>query len=224
MIGIYGGTFDPIHYGHLRSALEVAEQLSLAKVLMIPSAQPPHRDMPHVSAQHRWQMLQLALSGQTRLCADDREILRNGPSYTYDTLVDIREEVGDTPLCLIQGSDVFADLASWYRWQYLLDFAHIVIMRRAGESVRWSDQVKQYYAKAVTEDVSELFAASSGSIYELDVTPLKISATDIRQRLLQQREVRYLIPDSVLSYIEKNQLYQRALGVNHGILHASRKY
>ena len=210
MIGIYGGTFDPIHFGHLRSALEVAEQLSLTKVLMILSAQPPHRDTPQVSIQHRWQMLQLALSGQSRLIADDREILRDGPSYTYDTLLAVREEVGDAPLCLILGGDVFARLTTWYRWQELLDLAHIVVMRRAGESVRWGSQVKQYYAKVATGESSALSLAPAGAIYELDVTPLDISATSIRQRLLAGREVRYLIPDSVLMYIEQNKLYQRA--------------
>ncbi len=232
MIGIYGGTFDPIHFGHLRSALEVAEQLALSKVLMIPSAQPPHRQTPQVSAQHRWKMLQLALSGQSRLIADDCEIMRHGrPSYTYDTLVALRREFADTPLCLIQGSDVFADLAAWHRWQELLDLAHIVVMHRAsgyvlplkggqnrasGYSVQWNDKVKQHYGAAMVNDVSQLSSAPAGLICELDVTLLHISATDIRQRLLKNKAVRYLIPDSVLAYIKQNQLYQRTLGVQHG--------
>ncbi len=216
MIGIYGGTFDPIHFGHLRSALEVAEQLSLSKVLMVLSAQPPHRDTPQVSIQHRWQMLQLALSGQTRLLADDREMLRDGPSYTYDTLSSVRKEHGDAPLCLILGGDVFAGLATWHRWQELLDLAHIVVMRRAGEAVKWDSQIKQYYAKAATGEQSELSSAPAGAIYELDVTPLHISATSIRQSLLAGREARYLIPDSVLMYIEQNKLYQRAPSSGRG--------
>ena len=210
MIGIYGGTFDPIHYGHLRSALEVAEQLSLLKVLMIPSAQPPHRETPEVSAQHRWQMLQLALNGQTRLLADDREILRDGPSYTYDTLVSLREELGSQPLCLIQGADVFARFNTWHRWRELPDLAHIIVMSRAGERVTWSDEVKQQFAQAKASDAAELLCSPAGKICEVAVTPLQISATDIRQRLSQQKEVRYLIPDSVLTYIERHQLYQHA--------------
>lgn len=213
MIGIYGGTFDPIHFGHLRSALEVAEQLSLSRVLMMPSAQPPHRQTPQVTAQHRWQMLSLALSGQECLHADDRELRRQGPSYTYDSLKEVRGESADTPLCLIQGGDVFAGLASWYRWQELLDFCHLVVMRRAGAPVEWDESVQQYYGAAVTTDTSALLVRPAGLIYELDVTSMQISATDIRCRLFANRSVRYLLPDSVLNYIEQNQLYQRALEV-----------
>ena len=216
MIGIYGGTFDPIHFGHLRSALEVGEQLSLAKVLMTPSAQPPHRQTPQVSAQHRWQMLRLALSGQVRLHADDREIMRDGgPSYTYDTLLGLRQEFTDTPLCLIQGGDVFADLASWHRWQELLDLVHIVVMRRGGDPIQWNNKVKRHYGAVRVNDVSQLSSVPAGLICELNVTPLHISATDVRQRLLENKAVRYLIPDSVLAYIKQNKLYQRAPGVQH---------
>jgi len=215
MIGVYGGTFDPIHFGHLRSALEVAEQLSLSKVLMIPSAQPPHRQTPKVSAQDRWKMLQLALLGQSRLIADDHEIMRDGPSYTYDTLGILRQEFTGTPLCLIQGGDVFAGLASWHRWQELLDLVHIVVMRRGGDPVQWNDKVKQHYGAARVNDVSQLLSVPAGIICELNVTPLHISATNVRQRLLENKEARYLIPDSVLAYIKKNKLYQRAPGVQH---------
>ncbi len=208
MMGIYGGTFDPIHFGHLRSALDVAETLSLSHVLMVPSASPPHRQTPEVSVLHRWEMLSLALGEQDILQVDDREIRREGPSYTYDTLAEVRAEVGDTPLCLIQGGDVFAQLDTWYRWQELLDLAHIVVMRRAGQQVQWSDAVTQHYRSAYQEDGAVLSSQSAGCICEIDVTPVEISATDIRQRLLENKSARYLVPENVYSYIEKNQLYQ----------------
>lgn len=208
MIGVYGGTFDPIHFGHLRSALDIAERLSLSRVLMIPSATPPHRKTPQVAISHRWQMLSLALAEDDVLRADDREIKREGASYTYDTLAQIRNEVGDTPLCLIQGSDVFSHLDTWYRWQELLDLAHIVIMRRAGHDVQWSEAVSRRYRSAYRQDCECLSAHAAGSICEVEVTSLHISATDIRQRLLENKSLRYLVPANVCSYIEKNQLYQ----------------
>lgn len=209
MIGIYGGTFDPIHYGHLRSALDVAEQLSLSKVLMILSAQPPHRETPTVSIDHRWQMLQLALEGQQRLLADDREIRRDGPSYSYDTLKELRQQFGAETFCLIQGGDVFLKLHTWHRWQELLDLAHIIVMRRANEPVKWNEQVRLRYGRFFVDDISELRSQNCGKIYQLDVTPLEISATQIRDKILENKELRYLMPNKVIDYIEQHKLYRQ---------------
>ncbi len=208
MIGIYGGTFDPIHFGHLRSALDVAEQLGLSKVLMIPSAQPPHRETPVVSVEHRWQMLQLALEGQQLMVADDREIQRKGPSYTYDTLTELRQEYNGEALCLIQGGDVFQKLHTWHRWQELLDLTHIVVMRRAGENVLWDALVEKRYSQCLTNDKTELEDVTIGKIIELDVVPLSISATQIRDKILMNKEIKYLLPDKVLAHIDKHKLYR----------------
>ena len=208
MIGVYGGTFNPIHYGHLRTALDVLEQLSLSKVLMVPSAQPPHRDLPQVSIDHRWQMLILALAGQEQLVADDREIKRKGPSYTFDTLVELRQVFADQPLCLIQGSDVFLSLHTWHRWQELLEFAHIVVISRGNEDISWSEEVEREYGQHKTEDFSQLQNNKSGCIIQLDVTGLEISATLIRQKISTNESIRYLLPDSVAGYIEQHGLYK----------------
>lgn len=208
MIGIYGGTFDPIHFGHLRSALDVAEQLGLSKVLMIPSAQPPHRETPVVSVEHRWQMLQLALEGQQLMVADDREIQRKGPSYTYDTLTELRQEYNGEALCLIQGGDVFQKLHTWHRWQELLDLTHIVVMRRAGENVLWDALVEKRYSQCLTNDKTELEDVTIGKIIELDVVPLSISATQIRNKILMNEKIKYLLPDNVLAHIDKHKLYR----------------
>lgn len=208
MIGIYGGTFDPIHFGHLRSALDVAEQLGLSKVLMIPSAQPPHRETPVVSVEHRWQMLQLALEGQQLMVADDREIQRKGPSYTYDTLTELRQEYNGEALCLIQGGDVFQKLHTWHRWQELLDLTHIVVMRRAGENVLWDALVEKRYSQCLTNDKTELESKAAGKIIELDVVPLSISATQIRNKILMNEKIKYLLPDNVLAHIDKHKLYR----------------
>lgn len=207
MIGVYGGTFDPVHFGHLRSAVEVAEQLALTKVLMIPSARPPHRHPPHVSVQHRWQMLQLALADNSLLVADDREIKRQGLSYMYDTLASIRQEIGDQPLCLILGSDAFAQLHTWYRWRELFDLAHIVIVQRTGNGIPWSEEVTAQFVGRKVDDASVLRQVCCGMIYCMEVTRLSISATDIRARLARGHDVRYLIPDSVYRYIRQHMLY-----------------
>ena len=132
MIGIFGGTFDPIHYGHLRSALEVKEIFGLTEVRLIPSAQPPHREQPAATALMRLQMLELAVKNQPGLIIDTRELNRSGVSYMVDTLKSLRKEFKDEPLLLFIGSDAFNNLKTWYQWQHLFDFAHIVVMTRPG--------------------------------------------------------------------------------------------
>ena len=130
MIGIFGGTFDPIHFGHLRCALEIAEQLELSEVRMLPCGQPPHRTAPQAAPEQRRQALELALAGQSLLSLDTRELERPGPSYMVDTLVALRAEVGQRSLCLILGQDAFNGLASWDRWELVPELAcvQVVIM------------------------------------------------------------------------------------------------
>jgi len=131
-IGLLGGTFDPIHFGHLRLAQELADALGLARVRFIPTGIPPHRDSPEVSGAHRLQMVRIAIAGNLLFEADDREIRREGVNYTYDTLTELRDELGERPLCLLMGADAFAALTTWHRWQELFDLAHVVIAHRPG--------------------------------------------------------------------------------------------
>ncbi|HEV7800113.1 MAG TPA: nicotinate (nicotinamide) nucleotide adenylyltransferase, partial [Burkholderiales bacterium] len=127
-IGIFGGTFDPIHYGHLRLAEELAEAAKLGEVRFVPSGTPPHRARPGADAHHRVEMARLATAGNPRFVVDDRETQRAGPGYTYDTLTELRQQVGkQRPLALLLGADAFLDLATWHRWHQLFDLAHIVV-------------------------------------------------------------------------------------------------
>ena len=132
-IGVFGGTFDPIHYGHLRLAEELADRLQLGEVRIVPARVPPHRAAPKVTSSHRLEMVRLACAGNPRFLVDDRECRREGPSYTVDTLLGLRAELAaDTPLCLLMGVDAYLALTTWSRWERLYDLAHIVIAHRPG--------------------------------------------------------------------------------------------
>ena len=208
-IGIFGGTFDPIHYGHLRTALELLETLELAQVRFIPCCIPAHRGLPGVTATQRLTLVRLALHNQPKLIADDRELCRPGPSYTEDTLASLREEFGaQVPLCLIVGSDAFRELHTWKNWQHLTDLAHIVVMQRPGVSQNIVPELETFIAPRLTEQALELHCKPAGSVLFQPVTQLNISATLIRNRLAQGKSPRYLLPDAVLDYIHQQALYR----------------
>lgn len=209
-VGIFGGTFDPVHYGHLRVALELKQALVLDEMRMLPNATPPHRDRPSASVEQRLDMLRLALSGQHDLQIDEREINRKGPSYMVDTLSSFRQELGaDCSICLVVGSDSFQSLGSWHRWQELFDLAHIVIACRPGWQQDKSSEVGQLVRQRFIDDPVKLKTSPGGYILPQLVTQLAISATSIRQSILDGRSPRYLLPDSVLDFIEKHRIYSR---------------
>ncbi len=207
-IGILGGTFDPVHFGHLRTGLDVVEQLGLAQLRLMPCAIPPHRIEPVASASERRLMLELAIKNHPKLVVDDRELSREGPSYTVDTLLSLREDYPDNPLFVLMGTDAFCSLPTWSRWQQILELAHIVVMQRADETLQMSaelaDCYQQHQAKAGDESLS------AGKIWSIPVTQMAISATMIRDALSQQRDVRYLLPDAVIALIEQLHFYQKA--------------
>jgi len=210
-IGIFGGTFDPIHFGHLRPALELYEQLALQRVHMIPSAVPPHRPQPHASAEQRLTMLELALAGQPGLVVDSRELERSGPSYMVDTLASLRGEVGETPLCLLLGVDAFLGLPEWERWQQLLELAHIVIAHRPGWQLQQANipqALRQALSSRWLETASQLRERPAGGVWLQGVTPLAISATDIRERIAAGYSANYLLPAAVWQYIQQQGLYR----------------
>lgn len=206
MIGVYGGTFDPVHYGHLRTALEVQEQLDLEIMLMLPAREPPHRDPPQASPVARRDMLALALQGQDRLVLDERELTRPGPSYMVDTLESLRAEYGDRPLGLVLGEDAFAGLDGWDRWERLSELAHLLVMTRPG-GVRPAGAPARLLAGRGVEDTARLKSRPAGLIYQIEVTSLAISATAIRAQQAAGRSSRYLLPDAVLEYLQANRLY-----------------
>ncbi len=207
MIGIYGGTFDPVHYGHLRTALEVYEKLGLEQLRLIPCKKPAHRDEPSASAATRLKMLQLAVKNVPELTIDSCELDRAGLSFMVDTLIKIRSEVGEnSPIALIVGLDAFLGLPGWSRWEQLFKLAHIVVMTRPG----W--QLEEGSGDWVTEKVEKetalIKSKPAGMIHFVEVTQIDISATAIRSIIREGRDPRYLLPDSVREVIIKENLYR----------------
>jgi nicotinate-nucleotide adenylyltransferase len=208
MIGILGGTFDPVHFGHLRTAQQVYRQLKLERVIFVPAANPPHRRPPVASIEHRIRMLQLALPRYEGFELDDREQRLGGISYTVRTLESFRDELGNHSLGLIMGADAFAGFESWHRWQDILDLAHLLVMNRPGIST----SALPAWAQARTSDDIELLKNSAGGrIFFLTVEPEAISATDIRAALARSESVAGKMPKTVVDYIETNDLYRQVL-------------
>lgn len=207
-IGVLGGTFDPIHIGHLRGALEVAETLALDELRLIPSARPPHRDTPRASARQRLEMVALATHAVAPLRADDRELRRERPSYTIDTLESLRAELAaDDRLFLLLGWDAFCGLPGWHRWEELLDHCHIVVLQRPDADSEPPETLRDLLAGRSVGEPGALTQAV-GQIVFVWQTPLAVSATQIRKTLGAGRSVRFLVPDAVLEYIEAHDLYR----------------
>jgi len=212
-VGILGGTFDPIHFGHLRLAQELGEALRLAEVRFIPSGTPPHRAVPQAAAAHRLAMVRLAIAGNSLFTLDEREIARPGPGYTLDTLIELRREFGAMrPLCLLLGADAFLDLVTWHRWHELFDAAHLVVAHRPGFPIQtWSQRMPQplareYEARHMEQPLA-VHLSPAGGIVAQPLAAVDIAATRIRNILRAGASPRYLLPDSVLDYIHSNSLY-----------------
>jgi len=214
-LGIVGGTFDPIHYGHLRLGAEVMAALGMSEVRMIPAGVPPHRSPPVASGADRLAMTELGCAEFPGLVADGREILRPGPSYTVVTLQALHAEDMSRPLALIIGSDAFAGLAGWHRWEQLFTLAHLVVVERPGAPAlpdAAPPALQEQWNRRLTTDPSRLSRQLAGSIVRQRVTPQPISSTVIRAALEQgassRAEIRGLLPAAVLAYIDRNQLYR----------------
>ena len=212
-IGILGGTFDPVHNGHLRLAQEALEQCSLAAVHFIPSGRAPDRTAPHASAVQRLEMVRLALQGNAAFVLDDREISRVDPCYTVDTLTALRAELGkQQPLCLLMGGDAFLLLHSWHEWKNLFELAHIVVMQRAGHPLGniingANEALRDEYRARLAPVPRILRDSPAGAILVADMPDLEISATDIRKRCAENKNIHYLLPDLVAGYIQLHHLY-----------------
>ena len=214
-IGILGGTFDPIHYGHLRLAADVRRALDLCEVHMIPAGVPPHRSPPLASADDRMAMTALGCAEFPGLLADDREVRRPGPSYSVPTLQSMRDEFPGVVLALIVGGDAFAGLAAWYRWELLFELAHLVVVDRPDRPLdpdRFPPALRFEWQRRLTSDPMQLSRQAAGAIIRQLVEPQPISATALRTALaggpLERTRVRGLLPASVLAYIDRNQLYR----------------
>ena len=210
MIGVYGGTFDPVHFGHLRTALEVKELLELDEIRLVPCRQPPHRGSPQATPAQRRQMLELALrEAEPGVRIDTLELERAGPSYMFDTVTALRQELGhEVPLCLILGQDAFQGLPFWHRWRELAQLTHFAVMRRPdfpSEDVR--DDLREWVRNRVVDPAQGLKAQPGGGVGFIEVSQLAISATQIRALVQAGRSPRYLLPDAVLAFIREQKLY-----------------
>jgi nicotinate-nucleotide adenylyltransferase len=206
-IGLFGGTFDPVHYGHLRAVLEAREILNLDDFRLIPAGTPPHRAQPLASADHRLAMLRLAVAGHPGISVDDREIRREGISYMIDTLGEIRREYGAVPLMLLVGQDAANALDTWHEWKTIFNLAHLVIMRRPESLVSWSGELEECVKNRLVNRPERLYEKPAGFVLPIGVTQLAISSTGIRSRLHAGQSPGFLLPDRVIDYILQNRLY-----------------
>jgi nicotinate-nucleotide adenylyltransferase len=211
-IGILGGSFDPIHFGHLRLAQEAVDFLGLSEVRFVPAGRPPHRGPPQVADEHRLAMLQLALQGNSGFRVDPRELGATEPTYTIDTLSSLRNEIGtQTPLVLFIGADQFMALHTWRRWQALTDLAHILVAMRPSAEPFTPDgltpEVSTWFRARWQHQPDAIRGKPGGSVLLLGLTPLAISSTAIRSAIAEHRSPRYLLPDPVLDYIRAHNLY-----------------
>jgi nicotinate-nucleotide adenylyltransferase len=208
-VGVFGGTFDPVHYGHLRSALELVERLELQQLRLMPCAVPPHRDIPTCNANDRAAMVELAVAGEPRLICDSRELKRRGTSYTIDSLEELRRELGaQCSLCLVLGCDAVLEITGWHRWQELLDWAHVVVIARPGWQLPAEGVVADWLQAHRLKTPGQLGAQPCGGVLIEELRPLAISSTEIRSLLAAGRSARFLLPQAVLDYIQSHGLYQ----------------
>ncbi len=206
LVGILGGTFDPIHYGHLRPAQEAYDRLRLTELRLMPAFAPPHRAAPVASPAQRLRMVELAIAGLAGLRADDRELRRGGPSFTVLALQELRAELGIAPLCLLIGTDQLRGFERWFHWQEIPRLAHLVVLERPGSKAGdWPGWVRERQ----TADLAALQREPAGRLAFLAVNPQDISSTGIRERLARGESVAGLVPDAVQEYIHTNAIYGR---------------
>jgi nicotinate-nucleotide adenylyltransferase len=210
MIGVYGGTFDPIHFGHLRPALEVQQDLSLENVHFIPCGDPPHRNKPVADAQQRLAMVRAAIGDQPGFVVDERELHRSGPSYMVDTLLSLSEAFPDRTLCLMVGMDAFVDFDKWHQWQRIVELAHLVVTHRPGwdrDELNDNTTLASYVADCAVTEMQPLREQRAGLVYFIAVTQLDISSTKIRDAVRRREDIRYLVPDAVRAFIRQQHIY-----------------
>ncbi len=211
-LGLFGGTFDPVHFGHLRLAAELREAFSLERVAFLPAGRPWQRGGgTHASGEHRAAMLRLATAGDGGFVVDERELGREGDTYTADTLEEVRRESGpDRPLVFLCGSDAFSRIETWHRWESLFDHAHFAVAVRADDA-EWRAKGPGAIPKAlwprVTVNRRDLLSTPAGRIISFTMTPLAISSTAIRELAAAGSTIRYLTPDPVVGYIRQHSLY-----------------
>jgi nicotinate-nucleotide adenylyltransferase len=205
LIGIYGGSFDPVHYGHLRTAVEVQELFSLDELRLMPCYQSPLKPETVTHAIDRVAMLQLAIENQAGFIVDSREINRQGASYMVDSLASLRMDFPDATLLLFIGMDAFNQLENWHCWQQLFDYAHIIVMTRPEIETK---RMGYFLYTRLVRTLDELKTQPAGKLFFQSVTGLDISATKIRRLIAHKANLHFLLPDSVIHYINVHNLYR----------------
>ena len=211
MIGVFGGTFDPVHYGHIKPVLSIKQSLGLSQLRFIPNRVPPHREPHWLSTEQRLALLQLALDDFPDVCVDRRELNRSGPSYMVDTLHSLREDFPDESLCLIIGMDAFYGISGWYQWKSLFGYCHLVVTTRPGyqqQSIaeHMDPDDYRFIEDRITQDVNLLSTRESGQILLQSVPQLDISSTQIRQMLESGTDISQWMPEAVYQQLKRNKL------------------
>ena len=207
-IGFLGGTFDPIHFGHLRPALEITEALSLASLFLLPNHIAPHKSQSHCTAKQRSEMVKLAIAEQPRIEVDTRELNRAKASYTIDTLKELKEVYPTTPICFIMGMDSLINFDSWFKWYEILDYCHLIISQRPQWHPHFNNTIKELLQRHQTTNKLELHNLANGKIYFQETSQLDISSTEIRHLLKNNQSIDCLVPEAVNTYIKNHKLYQ----------------
>lgn len=210
MIGILGGTFNPIHHGHLHLATRLQQTLGFETIRFMPAAIPALKDTPNVSAAQRAEMIKLAIIGHPIFQIDTRELERPGPSYSIDSLISLRKELGNmASICWLIGSDAFAKLNTWHRWNELLNYCHFVVVKRPhSEYLNWNDEVECLLESHQTKNIDTIKNSASGKILIQEIEALDISSTQIRLHIASKEDVSNLMPSNLINYIQTHHLYQ----------------
>ena len=207
-IGFLGGSFDPIHFGHLRPALEIKDALDLKTLFLMPNHIAPHKRSAHCSASQRLEMVKIAIQDQSEMSVDDRELQRHTASYTIDSLIELKKEYPNTPICFIMGMDSLISFDQWHRYQEILEYCHLVISHRPGWKCEFNETVQKILDTCKTLSVLDLHSLQSGKIFFQKTTQLEISSTEIRHLTSLDSNISYLLPDAVRAYIKNNELYK----------------
>jgi nicotinate-nucleotide adenylyltransferase len=208
-LGIFGGTFDPIHMGHINPVLEAASQLNIDRIALIPCHIPTHKNAASTSSEHRLAMVKLVCQQYPIFFPDEREIKRDKPSYSIDTLRELRQLQPNTPLCFFIGMDSLLSLPSWHHWQELFELCHFVVCQRGGHTPQFSPQITQLLKERQVTSPGEIQKSLAGKIVMADTNTVTISSTELRARLAEQQSVDKLIPAPVLNYIQQHGLYTK---------------
>ncbi|WP_105169004.1 nicotinate-nucleotide adenylyltransferase [Pseudoalteromonas sp. T1lg23B] len=207
MIALFGGTFDPIHLGHINMATQCITELSLDALHFLPCAVPVHKAQPGITDTHRLAMLSLATEGNSKFRIDHRELKRQGPSYSLLSLQECRAEQPNTPLVFLMGMDSFNSLPSWFKWQEIIELCHIVVYQRPGEIQSTAAELSDYLARSLTVDSRALHHQLGGLCYFLSGQKLDAASSEIRKRIKNRENTEHLLTDKVRNYINEHLLY-----------------